>query len=492
MTKKLIASLVLIVLVAGAFVSSSLYINSLNKAHYEQITQADINDLKARIASALKPLWESQGLDSTILLELADEIDMSLEASPYKSGLLHSSGTLTLKFNAQHASSVLYIDAQFSNLPFGTSVFSLSSPDSQALFSEGKIGVIELSGTTLALRLSDLQIDRDNWRGGKDTLVLKNTSLTLHATKDFALKNAALHIPEILFKEDSKQFGLTNLVMEGSYDTPLDYQAFLAYIKEPKILAGKSKLSIQSLEFAGFSDFRLSLNDFSLKATEKLGTSADIGDMIADFAIKSLVIATDTPYAPEDFRNFKLDITDFASTLEIANLHENAIEYLSTLNDPYAFLLENSEEFEQKIHTILVSNPKLAITNSSFLLNGNKLTYSGDGQITPEFGEFNFALSSKLPAHEILSRYKDMGDFDTILEGISEYFIKQEDSTYGITLRYHQIHDGAQSFKVNNQTIYEYDPSRYENLNNAGEEIPYELNEDDLQELDSLLNNEGR
>ena len=178
MTKKLIASLVLIVLVAGAFVSSSLYINSLNKGYYEQITQADINDLKARIASALKPLWESQGLDSTILLELADEIDMSLEASPYKSGLLHSSGTLTLKFNAQHASSVLYIDAQFSNLPFGTSVFSLSSPDSQALFSEGKIGVIELSGTTLALRLSDLQIDRDNWRGGKDTIALRGISRT--------------------------------------------------------------------------------------------------------------------------------------------------------------------------------------------------------------------------------------------------------------------------------------------------------------------------
>lgn len=491
MTKKLIVSII-VVLIAGAFVGSTFYINSLNKAQYEQITQLDMNNLKASVASALKPFFESQGLDSTVLLDLAEELDISLEASPYVSGFLHSEGTLTLKLKMhtldphtlEAPSSTLYIDARFSNLPFGTSVFSISSPDSEVkeLFSDGKIGSIELNGTTIALRLSDVFIQRDTWRDTKDTLSLKGFLLTLHTTKDFALKSVLFTIPEFSLVERGDRFGFTDLVVEGSYDTPLDLQTLLKYTTEGAILAGKSSVTLRSLEVT--SGIKLTLDRFSVKGVEKLGSSPDLSDIAMDLAFKNLVIADNFPYASEDRKNLKLNFTDFSSTLEIQNLHRFVIGYLDSFNDPYAFLLRYGEDFERKIQAIFSSNPKLAIKDSSFLFNGKKITYSGNGQITPEFGEFNFTISSKFSIQELLDQYKGMGDFDTIIEGLSEYFIKQGDSAYGTTLRYHQIHDGAQSFKVNDTVIYQ---SRYESPDNADEETLDEpiLDEDDLQELDS-------
>ena len=483
-TKKLIGGIVVAVLIIGAFVGSTLYINGINKAHYEMIAQKDISEIKASIASALKPIVESQGLEAAMLLKSIEDLDISMEASPYNSGFLHSKGVLTIKLDTSSKNpSTLYIDANFSNIPFGTSVFSLSSPDLlvKEIFADGKIGAIELEGTTLALRLSDVFIQKDTWRDEKDTFSLKGSSLVLRATKDLAIKDIKLTIPEFVFVEFGKRSAFKNLTIESTYDTPITYQDLIKYVSEGAIFAGKSAIDIESLEFA---KRRVGINfeRLSLKGKEKLGASANLSNTIMDFALKSLVIAQKHPsYAEEDTKALKLEITDFHSTLELQNLHKTITEYLGSLNNPLMYL---DAQTQQKFQEILDSNPKLLIKDSSFSLNGKKLTYSGDGQILgggqlpPALIEFNFTISSKFSIQELLERYKGTEDFDFLTQDLGQYFVKKGDSKhYSTTLQYH-ITPERETFKVNDEIIYEEDFSQY----NFDEQM---LDESILNELDS-------
>ena len=201
-----------------------------------------------------------------------------------------------------------------------------------------------------------------------------------------------------------------------------------------------------------------------------------------DFALKSLVIAQKHPsYAEEDTKDLKLEITDFHSTLELQNLHKTITEYLGSLNNPLMYL---DAQTQQKFQEILDSNPKLLIKDSSFSLNGKKLTYSGDGQILgggqlpPALMEFNFTISSKFSIQELLERYKDTEDFDFLTQDLGQYFVKKGDSKhYSTTLQYH-ITPERETFKVNDEIIYEEDFSQY----NFDEQM---LDESILNELDS-------
>lgn len=464
MTKKLIAGIAVLLIVA--FVGSTFVINSLNKSRYEEIARQDINDLKASIASMLTPLAESPATAEMLplLLQSIQDLNISLEASPYKSGLFHSRGTLTIK--TPH--DTLYIDAVFSNILFGTSRFTLTSPDSEIreLFQDGEIGVLELRGKSLSIHLSDLLL-----KDPRSTLEIKGASLVLHITRDYALTDIAFRLPEFSYTNRAGQTSIRNLTTKGVYDTPLTYQDFLTYITQGGTIAitGKSTINMESFSIKN-RYISTEFKNLTIRGSEKTQDDPKLLHFLVDFAFKDLVIANTSD-------DFTLAISDFASTLEIQNFSKNAMEFLNYIDNPFLFYLKYGEQSEQMIQEILEANPKLIISDSSFALNGKQLTYSGDGQITPELTEFRFAISSKFSVQELLESYKGVSGFDEIISELEQYFIKPADSKlYSTTIHYREEQDTT-TLTINDQVMLE---------RTLGEDIYIEEMSDESDLLDKL------
>lgn len=439
MTKKVVG-IVVIVLALGAFIGSAVYINGIHKKYYEELSQKSVSDIKASVASALKPIFEAQGMSAAYMLRSIEELDLSLETSPYESGLLHSNGKWVVSFPELRVA--FDIDFVFSNIPFTSSKFYVSSThaDIKEVFADGKIGVIELGSGSLALRLNDMIIHER--RGNVE---VKGLSLVLHTTTDYGIKSIVFSLPEASSNDEYFHWSIKDLVAEDKYDTPMTYQDLISMISKGPLFSSKSTAHFKAVEF-GDDDVEVRFEKFG--ATNKIKVSNDLYDVSADLTLKSFVIDNKSTY-----EKLKLDITDFSSALEFQNMHKDTVGYLTSIVGSFPIPI-NFYELEQRRQTILGSNPKFSIKDSSFLLNDKKVTYVADGQFSPENIELNLAVSSKYPIEELLERYKDMRSFKDFINEVGTYFIKQADSKqYGVKLQYTQT-PSAEAFKVNDEVMF--------------------------------------
>lgn len=437
MTKKVVG-IVVIVLALGAFIGSAVYINGIHKKYYEELSQKSVSDMKASVASVLKPIFEAQGMSASYMLRSIEELDLSIETSPYESGFLHSNGKWVVSFPQSNIA--FDIDLVFSNIPFTSSKFYVSSThsDIKERFADGQIGVIELDSGSLALRLNDMMIHERN------NLEIKGLSLVLHITTDYGVKGVVFSLPEASYSDTYSHWRIKDVVAEDKYDTPITYEELISIISKGTLFSQKNTIHLKALEF-GDDDVEVRFEKFGL--TNKTKASNDLYETSADFTLKSFAIDNKSEY-----EKFKLDIADFSSKLEIQNMHKDTIGFLASIVGP--FYLSNFHELQQRRQTILGSNPKFSIKDSSFLLNDKKITYVADGQFSLENIELNLAVSSKYSIEELLERYKDDGNFEDFIDNVGTYFIKQPDSKqYGVKLQYTQT-PNTEAFKVNDQVIF--------------------------------------
>lgn len=463
MTKKVVG-IVVIVLALGVFIGSAVYINGIHKKYYEELSQKSVSDIKASVASALKPIFEAQGMSAAYMLHSIEELDLSLETSPYESGLLHSNGKWVVSFPELRVA--FDIDFVFSNIPFTSSKFYVSSThaDIKEVFADGKIGVIELGSGSLALRLNDMIIHKR-----RDNVEVKGLSLVLHTTTDYGIKSIVFSLPEASGNHKYFHWSIKDLVAEDKYDTPMTYQDLISVISKGTLFSSKNTAHFKAIEF-GDDDVEVRFEKFGV--TNKTKASNDLYDVSADLTLKSFVIDNKSTY-----EKFKLDITDFSSALEIQNMHKDTVGYLTSIVGSFPIPI-NFHELEQRRQTILGSNPKFSIKDSSFLLNDKKVTYVADGQFSPENLELNLAVSSKYPIEELLERYKDMRSFKAFInEVVGTYFIKQADSKqYGVKLQYTQT-PSTEAFKVNDEVMFS---------NEYSIDIDDDISLDESQELEDL------
>lgn len=462
MTKKVVG-IVVIVLALGAFIGSAVYINGIHKKYYEELSQKSVSDIKASVASALKPIFEAQGMSAAYMLRSIEELDLSLETSPYESGLLHSNGKWVVSFPELRVA--FDIDFVFSNIPFTSSKFYVSSThaDIKEVFADGKIGVIELGSGSLALRLNDMIIHKR-----RDNVEVKGLSLVLHTTTDYGIKSIVFSLPEASSDDKYFHWSIKDFVAEDKYDTPMTYQDLISMISKGTLFSSKSTAHFKAIEF-GDDDVEVRFEKFGV--TNKTKASNDLYDVSADLTLKSFVIDNKSTY-----EKFKLDITDFSSALEIQNMHKDTVGYLTSIVGSFPFI--NFHELEQRRQTILESNPKFSIKDSSFLLNDKKVAYVADGQFSPENLELNLAVSSKYPIEELLERYKDTRSFKDFINEVGTYFIKQADSKqYGVKLQYTQT-PSAEAFKVNDEVMFS---------NEYSIDIDDDISLDESQELEEYL-----
>ncbi|RDU52693.1 hypothetical protein CQA49_07185 [Helicobacter sp. MIT 00-7814] len=430
--KKLVFGGIVVVVLVGAFVASSLYVGALNKKAYEEVsanTDAYISTFSKVAAKALSANRLLIGFDMEDEEDLAREFEeqikknTSFSFSPYKSGFLSSSARVTLYLKNDIS---LYGDMKFYNVPFGKRAeITLISPDLKELeadvFKDGIFAKVSISKGFGDAELEIKPIDINFGQDGENMLKLQGAKLSYGVNDEFKISEAKF---ELGLFEFGRTYGFFDnkrdfMLVKGAksyqkYKEPVGLEDIFDLSKE---ITSNFKGSIERIEVdPGYSEFKVENWDFKGEMTLALAKGVVSGNVAS--GLKKFTI-TDNPRKKQQILNLadvKLEL-DFIKNLD-AMLAGKKIDELPRAE----FVLKNAQ--------MLFDGKKIELTSDlSFAevpVNGGAFYWLAEEDI-----KYNLHVSSKYSVRELFERYVKDGlmleDNETFAIG-DEIFKKDEKS----------------------------------------------------------------
>ncbi len=410
--KKLVFGGIVVVVLLGAFVISTLCVNALNKKIYEDL---DANS-DAYISTFSKAMIKAMSVDSTLLMMfgITDEgqahaalglenylkENISLSFSPYESGFLRSNAKITLYFKSIH--STVQGDVEFYNMPFGKRAeITLASPDLDE-FKDGifaKVSVYKGFGDTkLEIAAADIDVKDDD-----NALKLQGAKLSYDINNGLKISEAKFELKLFAyswFLDNEREFALIKGAKSyQKYKEPVGLENIFDLSKE---IASDFKGSVERIE-AKFDDTEFKAENWDFKGEVTLALAKRLVSGNVTSGLKKFTITDIYRYRDEkqmeilNLADMKLEL-DFIKNLDaIPNTKPDEIQ---------------RTEFVLKSAQLLFDDKKIELTsNLSFAeVPIHEEFYYGS---TQENIKYNLNVLSKYGVRELLERYVKEGLLDT-------------------------------------------------------------------------------
>ncbi|MGI0406398.1 hypothetical protein ACRE1U_03705 [Helicobacter himalayensis] len=430
--KKLVFAGIVVVVLLGAFVISTLYVNALNKKIYEDL---DANS-DAYISTFSKAMIKTMSVDSALLMMLGEQPraatelenylkeNISLSFSPYESGFLRSNAKITLYFKSIH--STVQGDVEFYNMPFGKRAkITLASPDIDE-FKDGIFAKISISkgfgDTKIEIAAADIDV-KDNY----GAIRWQDAKFSYDMNDEFKISEAKFELKLFAyswFLGNEREFVLIKGAKSyQKYKEPVGLENIFDLSKE---IASDFKGSVERIE-AKFDDMEFKAENWDFKGEVTLALAKRLASGNVTSGLKKFTITDTYSYRDEkqmeilNLANMKLEL-DFLKNLD-ATLNTKPDEIQRT-------------EFVLKSAQLLFDNKKIELTSD--LSFAEVPWYEGEFyyESTQEDIKYNLNISSKYSVRELLERYvkEDLMDTNNEIFVIGDEIFKKDEKSGKHTL----------------------------------------------------------